>query len=49
MSTVKHTAERETSDMPKTFAKRTFTLPLLLRPFGTLLLYMPVKAVRRLS
>jgi AhpD family alkylhydroperoxidase len=30
------------SHMPKTFAKRTFTMPLLLRSFGAAVLYMPV-------
>jgi AhpD family alkylhydroperoxidase len=29
--------------MRKTFAKRTFTMPLLLRSFGTFVLYMPVR------
>jgi AhpD family alkylhydroperoxidase len=29
--------------MPKTFGKRTFTMPLLLRSFGALVLYMPVR------
>jgi AhpD family alkylhydroperoxidase len=29
--------------MPKTFAKRTFTMPLLVRSFGALVLYMPVR------
>lgn len=29
--------------MPKTFAKRTFTLPLLMRSFVALVLYMPVR------
>jgi AhpD family alkylhydroperoxidase len=33
----------EISPMPKTFAKRTFTMPLLLRSFGSLVLYMPVR------
>jgi AhpD family alkylhydroperoxidase len=31
--------------MPKTFAKRTFTMPLLVRSFGALVLYMPVRWV----
>jgi AhpD family alkylhydroperoxidase len=29
--------------MRRTFAKRTFTMPLLLRSFGTFVLYMPVR------
>jgi AhpD family alkylhydroperoxidase len=29
--------------MPETFAKRTFTTPLLVRSFGALVLYMPVR------
>jgi hypothetical protein len=29
--------------MPKTFSKRTFTMPLLLRSFGAFVLYMPVR------
>jgi AhpD family alkylhydroperoxidase len=29
--------------MTKTFAKRTFTMPLLVRSFGALVLYMPVR------
>jgi AhpD family alkylhydroperoxidase len=29
--------------MPKTFAKRTFTMPLLLSSFGALVLYMPLR------
>jgi AhpD family alkylhydroperoxidase len=29
--------------MPKTFAKRTFTVPLLVRSFGALVLYMPIR------
>ena len=29
--------------MPKTFAKRTFTMPLLLRSLGAALLYMPIR------
>jgi AhpD family alkylhydroperoxidase len=33
----------EVSDMRKTFAKRTFTMPLLLCSFGTFVLYMPVR------
>jgi AhpD family alkylhydroperoxidase len=29
--------------MPKNFAKRTFTMPLLVRSFGALVLYMPIR------
>jgi AhpD family alkylhydroperoxidase len=43
MSTATQTTEQEVSHMPKTFAKRTFTMPLLLRSFGALVLYMPVR------
>lgn len=31
--------------MPKTFAKRTFTLPLLLRSFGSFVLYTPFRLI----
>jgi AhpD family alkylhydroperoxidase len=34
---------RLVSDMRKTFAKRTFTMGLMLRSFGTFVLYMPVR------
>jgi hypothetical protein len=43
MSTATQTTEQEVSHMPKTFAKRTFTVPLLLRSFVALVLYMPVR------
>jgi AhpD family alkylhydroperoxidase len=43
MSTAKQTTEQDVSHMAKTFAKRTFTLPLLLRSFGALVLYAPVR------
>jgi hypothetical protein len=29
--------------MPRTFAKRTFTMPMLLRSFGSLVVYTPFR------
>jgi AhpD family alkylhydroperoxidase len=36
-------AREQVSDMPRTFAKRTFTMPLLLRSFGAFVLSAPVR------
>jgi AhpD family alkylhydroperoxidase len=36
-------AREQVSDMPKTFTKRTFTMPLLLRSFGAFVVSAPVR------
>jgi AhpD family alkylhydroperoxidase len=45
MSAATQSTEQKVSHRPKTFTKRTFTMPLLLRSFVALGLYMPVRLI----